>query len=178
MLAFVVPTALDKIFNRDPKAAGIAKRDGRGRTLDVHDLRTTFGTLLGPDGVPLRTAQTAMRHSDPKLTANVYTDPKLLDVEGALDALPILALDIGPNAERESVRATGTDALGSSAVAPLVELYECNRRQTGLNADKTKAELPISIGPARLDATLAISCHSTILLGGRNELVLNLPDRS
>ncbi len=32
-----------------------------------------------------------MRHSDPSLTANVYTDPKLLDVAGALEALPILS---------------------------------------------------------------------------------------
>ena len=31
-----------------------------------------------------------MRHSDPSLTANVYTDPKLLDVAGALEALPSL----------------------------------------------------------------------------------------
>ena len=108
-LVFVVPTALDKIFNRDLKAAGIPKRDDRGRTLDVHALRTTFGTLLGRGGVPLRTAQAAMRHSDPKLTANVYTDPKLLDVRGALDALPSLALDAGPTAERERARATGTD---------------------------------------------------------------------
>jgi hypothetical protein len=34
-----------------------------------------------------------MRHSDPSLTANVYTDPKLLGVHGALDALPALPLD-------------------------------------------------------------------------------------
>ncbi len=39
-----------------------------------------------------RTAQAAMRHSDPSLTANVYTDPKLLDVTGALDKLPFLPL--------------------------------------------------------------------------------------
>jgi hypothetical protein len=31
-----------------------------------------------------------MRHSDPKLTANVYTDPVLLDVAGAVNALPAL----------------------------------------------------------------------------------------
>ncbi len=82
---------LVRIFDRDLKAAGIPKRDDRGRTLDVHALRTTFGTLLSKGGVPLRTAQAAMRHSDPSLTANVYTDPKLLDVSGALDALPTLA---------------------------------------------------------------------------------------
>jgi hypothetical protein len=31
-----------------------------------------------------------MRHSNPALTANIYTDPKLLDVAGAVDSLPIL----------------------------------------------------------------------------------------
>ena len=90
-----IPTGLIRIFDRDLTAAGIAKRDDRGRTLDVHALRTTFGTLLSRGGVPLRTAQAAMRHSDPSLTANVYTDPKLLDVSGALDALPSLPLDTG-----------------------------------------------------------------------------------
>lgn len=34
----------------------------------------------------------AMRHSDPSLTANVYTDPKLLDVAGAVASLPDLPL--------------------------------------------------------------------------------------
>src|SRR5262249_55676280 len=78
------PAGLLRTFNRDLRAAGIPKRDDRGRTLDVHALRTTFGTLLSKGGVPLRTAQAAMRHSDPSLTANVYTDPRLLDVAGAL----------------------------------------------------------------------------------------------
>ncbi len=90
----------------------------------------TFGTLLGKGGVPLRTTQTAMRHSDPKLTANVYTDPKLLDVHGALDALPSLPLGEGPTVERERARATGTDAHGPCAVAPLVALNRGNERQT------------------------------------------------
>jgi hypothetical protein len=43
-------------------------------------------------GMPLRRAQTAMRHSDPSLTANVCTDPKLLDVAGAVASLPDLPL--------------------------------------------------------------------------------------
>jgi hypothetical protein len=33
-----------------------------------------------------------MRHSDPSLTANLYTDPKLLDVAGAVASLPDLPL--------------------------------------------------------------------------------------
>lgn len=50
---FEVPVGLVRILNRDLKAAGIPKRDDRGRTVDVH----------------------AMRHSDIKLTMGVCTDP-------------------------------------------------------------------------------------------------------
>lgn len=92
---FTVPRALHKILDRDLEAAGIPKRNNRGRTVDVHALRHTFGTWLSKGGVPLRTAQAALRHSDPKLTANVYTDPALLDVAGALEMLPPLALETG-----------------------------------------------------------------------------------
>ncbi len=97
-----VPSGLIRIFDRDLVFAGIAriekrggkevviKTDDRGRTIDIHALRHTFGTHLSRAGVPLRTAQAAMRHSDPSLTANVYTDPKLLDIAGALESLPTL----------------------------------------------------------------------------------------
>lgn len=86
-----VPTGLTRIFDRDLAVAGIAKRDERNRVVDVHALRVTFGTHLCAAGVPLRTAQAAMRHSKPELTANIYTDPKLLDIAGALAALPTLS---------------------------------------------------------------------------------------
>lgn len=101
---FDVPDGLIRIFDRDLVFAGLAriekrggkeiviKTDDRGRTIDVHALRHTFGTHLSKAGVPLRTAQAAMRHSDPSLTANVYTDPKLLDVAGAVASLPDLPL--------------------------------------------------------------------------------------
>ena len=36
---FAVPAGLVRIFDRDLKVAGIAKRDERGRTLDIHALR-------------------------------------------------------------------------------------------------------------------------------------------
>ncbi len=116
---FTVPVQLVRILDRDLVMAGIArrvrdpetgktridKRDGRGWTVDVHALRHAFGTLLSKAGVPLRTAQAAMRHSDPSLTANVYTDPRLLDIAGAVEALPSLPLD-GERVERQ--KATGT----------------------------------------------------------------------
>ena len=88
---FDVPTGLLRILKRDLKVAIIPKKDGRGRTIEIHALRHTFGTLLSAAGVRPRTAQEAMRHSTLDLTMNVYTDPTLLDVAGALEALPELS---------------------------------------------------------------------------------------
>ena len=48
--------------------------------------------MLSKAGILLWTAQAAMWDSDPSLTANVYTDPKLLDVVGAVASLPDLLL--------------------------------------------------------------------------------------
>jgi len=85
-----------RIFDRDLHAASIPKHDKCGRRVDVHALRHTFGTHLSKNGVTPRTAQAAMRHSSLDLTMNVYTDPSLLDVAGALEALPELSLDNTP----------------------------------------------------------------------------------
>jgi integrase len=62
----------------------LRRQFARGRTIDVHALRHSFGTLLSKGGVAPRTAQAAKRHSSIDLTMNTYTDPKLLDVHGAL----------------------------------------------------------------------------------------------
>ncbi len=107
-LVFDVPKQLVKILDRDLLAAGIPKTDDRGRTVDVHALRHTFGTHLSAAGVFPRTAQAAMRHSKLDLTMNVYTDPRLLDVAGAVEMLPDLPLDAGDRTEN-AARATGTD---------------------------------------------------------------------
>src|SRR4029450_12170151 len=114
----------------------------RGRTLDVHALRTTFGTLLSKGGVPLRTAQAAMRHSDPSLTANVYTDPKLLDVHGALDALPRLPLHTHKNPTPEQARGTGFGSYVRSSVALPVALNADASGHTVAFPGKVAAESP------------------------------------
>ncbi|OHB54201.1 MAG: hypothetical protein A2Y12_17155 [Planctomycetes bacterium GWF2_42_9] len=85
---FNMPDSMVGVFDRDIAAAGIEKEDERGRTLDVHALRHTFGTHLSKAGVAPRVAQAAMRHSSIHLTMNIYTDPTLLDVAGAINALP------------------------------------------------------------------------------------------
>ena len=123
---FNVPTALVKILDRDMAAAGIPKRDDRGRTVDVHALRHTFASHLVAAGVAPRTAQAALRHSSLDLTMQHYTDPRLLDVAGALAALPALP---GAGSPPESSRATGTDAAAGVApfVAPSVAPFSAGR---------------------------------------------------
>jgi len=113
---FRVPRALSRILERDLALAGIPKGDRRGRVVDVHSLRHTFGTHLSKAGVSPRTAQAAMRHSSIQLTMNTYTDPELLDVRGALNALPDLPLGSTKRGVQE--RATGTD--GGGALAPML----------------------------------------------------------
>ena len=104
---FNVPTGLIRILDRDIAAAGIPKVDDRGRHVDVHALRHSFGTHLSAGGVAPRVAQELMRHSSIDLTMNTYTDAKLLDLHGALLALP--ALELGTGAEADRAAATGTD---------------------------------------------------------------------
>ena len=142
---FIVPAGLIRILDRDLVAAGIArmvqvgpnkwkidKRDERNRTVDVHALRHTFGTLLSKGGVSPRTAQAAMRHSDVNLTMNTYTDPKLLDVAGAMESLPTFPL--GAEAAqvergRNVLSATGTDDSPASPLAPTLAPTSAQRGQ-------------------------------------------------
>ena len=107
-------------FNKDLKYAGIAKKDPRGRVMDFHALRHTFGTQLSVAGVPLRTAQSAMRHSDPSLTANVYTDPQLLDVLGAIESLPGLIPHPDDAAQEEKIAPCGNGSPSTEGLAPML----------------------------------------------------------
>ena len=115
-----VPASLVRTLDRDLQAAGIPKRDERGRVVDVHALRHSFGTMLSRNGVAPRTAQAALRHSTIDLTMNVYTDPKLLDIHGALESLPKFDLKNDPRPERIALKSTGTDPNPLSLVAPTV----------------------------------------------------------
>jgi hypothetical protein len=115
---FSLPQDLVRVLDKDLVAAGISKRDDRGRTVDVHALRHTFGTHLSKGGVAPRTAQAAMRHSTIDLTMNVYTDPRLLDVAGAMEALPALPLGDDPSSTSAAMKATGTDDLAARQFAP------------------------------------------------------------
>lgn len=66
-----VPTT--RTLRGDLEHAGIEPGDFEGGRVDFHALRVSFASLLAAAGVPLAVAQRLLRHSDPKLTSNVYT---------------------------------------------------------------------------------------------------------
>jgi hypothetical protein len=53
-------------------------------------------------------AQAHLRHTDPRLTANTYTDERVLPVAAAIANLPWL--ESAPMVEPEALKMTGTDA--------------------------------------------------------------------
>ena len=89
---FDVPEKPSKVLNRDLKAAGIAKRDHRGRVLDVHSFRHTFITTPALDGVPVKLAKEMARHKRTEMTMNVCSHIGLADRAGALSALDSLKI--------------------------------------------------------------------------------------
>ncbi len=97
-----------RILRRDLKAASIPYRDASGRVVDFHALRHTFISRLAKAGVHPKVAQDLARHSDIKLTMNLYTHTVLEDQVLALDKLPDLS---GPDikAADNSLAKTGTD---------------------------------------------------------------------
>jgi hypothetical protein len=119
-----------------------------------------------PIGVAPRTAQAAMRHSTINLTMNKYTDPRLLDVAGAVDALPALPLGDG-KAENmaegsvliaeDTLAATGTDGVGGRMGARPSKLVPTTGQTSTLQSilDKVTSE---SERPRSADAVAASSC--------------------
>ena len=96
---------------------------------------------------------------------NVYTDPKLLDVQGALDSLPSLDLNSSPATERPMIRATGTHEAAAFAgatakifVAPPVAPNSGKRGQS-VSFAVISSELSDERTPNR--ATLENPCESS-----------------
>lgn len=90
-LDFVVSTVPNmKCLRADLKLAGIDDIDEAKRYVDFHSLRLSLSTMLATHKVSPRVAQALMRHSDPRLTANTYTDEKLLPLAAELQNVPAI----------------------------------------------------------------------------------------
>ncbi len=81
-------------LRKDIHAAGIPAVDDRGRCVDVHALRTTYGTMLSSSGISPRMAMELMRHSDLRLTMKIYTDAAQLPLSSEMDKLRSFSLPI------------------------------------------------------------------------------------
>ena len=150
-----MPTGLVRILDRDLKLAGIAKNgdEAWSRRSTYMPCGHSFATLLSKGGVQPRTAQAAMRHSSIDLTMKVYTDPKLLDIHGALDVLPALPLDDASASEQILAKATGTDDLPRSEFAPAFAPTPDKSSKSVTIAVKTAVEQVEQIGVSRDDAS-------------------------
>lgn len=82
---FAVPTL--RTFKKDMKRAGVPYKDARGKTADFHSLRRSTGTMLAVANVPAKEAQSYMRHSDIRLTLQVYADAGVVGMGNAVDAM-------------------------------------------------------------------------------------------
>jgi len=127
-----------EMLRRDLKAAGIAPKDAGGRVVDFHGQRTTFITGLSRSGVLPAVAQKLPRHSDIKLTMDVYTRLEIEELGHAVSQLPKLALTNDselPNGQEGGIadqqRAellSCWDALSESVRAKIIQLVRQARR--------------------------------------------------
>ncbi len=76
---------------RREESSFLTYRDESGRVADFHSLRHTYVTSLIRGGASVKEVQELARHSDPRLTLNVYTHLGLQDKAAALRKLPSLA---------------------------------------------------------------------------------------
>ena len=81
-----------KTLRADLAFAKIPYKDEAGRYVDFHSLRVSLSTMLAAHKVSQRAAQALMRHTDPRLTAAVYTDERLLPLAAELQNVPAIPL--------------------------------------------------------------------------------------
>jgi integrase len=80
------------------KRAGVPYKDLLGRQADFHAIRRSLNTHLAQKGVDVHTRKEIMRHSELRLTLDVYTDPTALPTVAAMEKLPIFA-ELAKNAQ-------------------------------------------------------------------------------
>jgi integrase len=131
---FDLPGRTAQMMRRDMASAGIAYKDDYGRVLDFHSLRHTFITMLSRSRAPVKVVQELARHSDPRLTLNVYSHLTVFDKAAALDALPGLSEE---NHGPQEARKSGTDdiALTQDGSAWVARSVREGSRRDGLGRD-------------------------------------------
>src|SRR5690349_7703559 len=100
---------------------GVAYEDAEGRRVDFHALRHTYGSMLAKAGVAPRVAMSLMRHTDIRLAMNVYTDPKVFDMAGAVESLPSIG-----TAPTDVITAMGMTGVSESVSDSSAAIGQCS----------------------------------------------------
>jgi integrase len=79
----------DRAARRCPMHGILLWPKAQVRPVRWHDLRHSTASLLNVAGVPLAEAQKILRHSDPKLTAEIYTHVEKTRLRAAANMMPI-----------------------------------------------------------------------------------------
>ncbi len=138
--------ARDPAERRSRRASGFLREQGSdGERVDFHALRATYITLLVKSGASVKEAQELARHSDPKLTMNVYTRLGVHDLAGALDRLPGLG-EAGTTSAAKEQRATGTfDERGLRPADPQLYPRQLERRTAQDGATPGEGDRPLRL---------------------------------
>ena len=92
-----------KQWKGDVVAAGIPYKDDQDRIAGFHSLRVTLGTRLDRMGLPVKSRMAIMRHEDPNVSYDVYSDVGQKELADDVNRLPTY-----PDIEAVA-RANGTD---------------------------------------------------------------------
>jgi hypothetical protein len=111
-----------KCLRADLALAGIADKDEAGRYVDFHSLRVSLSTMLAAHRVSPRATQAIMRHTDPRLTAGVYTDEKLLPLAAEL-------LNVPPIPTAQSAASPAAELAAELDLQPLVVGLTASQKQ-------------------------------------------------
>ena len=136
-------------LQKDLAAAGIPFEDARGRRIDIHALRKTYGTLLASSGVSPQVAMQLMRHSDMKLTMGVYTDVAQLPIMQETARLPSFTLPKKVTGRRCAFDSK-TDAENASSCAQISAHPDVKSAQRGAQSavlPVPQVTLPVAASP-------------------------------
>ena len=135
--AFYVTDKTSDMVRDDLEAIGVPYQADDSSYRDFHGLRHLTGTLLNDSDINLPVAQRLLRHSDPKLTANVYTHIYHEQLSQAVGKLPDLTAP--PAVKRERIIKTGTAGPELPAKSPA---NFCDKGRISANVNEQKSFIP------------------------------------
>ncbi len=174
--ALSVPRQPHLMIKADIERAGIEYKTEEG-TAHFHAQRHNFATALDISAKTAKTAQSLMRHSDPRLTMNIYTHGIAEQERAAIEALPELV-----GFDEEAQQATGTDDVPVDCFAICsAKSGAINQNQPQSTGKIQKTETPLvnsqtafstkkSTSPVRLERT-------TFGFGGQHSIQLSYGDK-